>query len=109
MTYGSGQFTYELVDKWASLPNGETLRDVPGLKIDSKGNSYLFTRGKHPIMVFDSRGNLSNEELDKEKAVLLAPHSLVVASKGNIYMGQVSTSFARIDRTEQAVKKFKRV
>jgi DNA-binding beta-propeller fold protein YncE len=57
MIYGSGKFTYELVEGWAQLPEQETFLDVPSIKIDSKGKLHLFARGKHPVMVFDVNGN----------------------------------------------------
>ncbi|MDP7619713.1 MAG: peptidyl-alpha-hydroxyglycine alpha-amidating lyase family protein [Dehalococcoidia bacterium] len=54
---GSGQFTYEVVVDWEKLPQGYRWREVAGVIADSKNNVYVFNRGDHPMMVFDSDGN----------------------------------------------------
>lgn len=58
MPYGSGKYTYELVDGWAKLPEGWSFYEVCGLAIDSQDNVFVLNRGEHPIMVFDREGNM---------------------------------------------------
>ena len=58
MPYGSGKYTYELVDGWAKLPEGESFLDVCGLAVDSQDRVYILNRSAHPVMVFDREGNL---------------------------------------------------
>ncbi len=58
MSYGSGEYTYELVDGWAKLPEGESFLDVCGLAVDSQDRVYILNRSDHPVMVFDREGNL---------------------------------------------------
>ncbi len=58
MEYGKGKFSYELIEGWAKLPEGWSFRDVPGLAIDSEDRVYVFSRGNHPVTVFDREGNL---------------------------------------------------
>jgi len=58
MPYGSGKYTYELVDGWAKLPEGESFFDVCGLAVDSQDRVYILNRSAHPVMVFDREGNL---------------------------------------------------
>jgi DNA-binding beta-propeller fold protein YncE len=58
MLYGTGKYTYELVDGWAKCPEGWSFIDVCGLSIDSQDRVYVFNRGAHPVMVFDREGNL---------------------------------------------------
>jgi DNA-binding beta-propeller fold protein YncE len=58
MSYGSGKYTYELVDGWARYPEGWAFVDVCGLAVDSRDRIYVLNRGAHPVMVFDSDGNL---------------------------------------------------
>lgn len=61
MPYGAGKYTYELVDGWAKLPEGESFRDVGGIAIDDTNDSvYILNRSDHPIMVLDRAGNLLN-------------------------------------------------
>ena len=58
MPYGSGEYTYELVDEWAKLPEGESFFDVCGLAVDSQDRVYILNRSDHPVMVFDRDGNV---------------------------------------------------
>ncbi len=61
MPYGAGKYTYELVDGWAKLPEGESFRDVGGIAIDDTNDRvYILNRSDHPIMVLDRAGNLLN-------------------------------------------------
>ncbi|MFC1957502.1 peptidyl-alpha-hydroxyglycine alpha-amidating lyase family protein [Chloroflexota bacterium] len=57
MSYGSGKYTYELVDNWAKLPEGWTFLDVGGLTVDSQDKVYVFNRSPHPVTVHDRDGN----------------------------------------------------
>ncbi len=58
MLYGTGKYTYELVDGWAKCPEGFSFFDVCGLSIDSQDRVYILSRSAHPVMVFDREGNL---------------------------------------------------
>ena len=57
MIYGEGDYRYEEVEDWAKLPEGWTFSQVSDTAIDSMGRIYAFTRGTHPIIVFDKAGN----------------------------------------------------
>lgn len=54
---GEGKYTYEVVPEWENLPPGIGWREVAGVTIDSQGRIYLFSRGDHPMNVFDREGN----------------------------------------------------
>ena len=54
---GSGDHTYQVDVNWETVPDGYSWREVPAVAVDSNDNVYLFTRGDHPMMVFDSEGN----------------------------------------------------
>ena len=54
---GSGAHRYEVIEHWARLPDGWSLRDVGGVGVDSKDQVYVFNRSEHPMMVFDRDGN----------------------------------------------------
>ena len=56
-TVGSGEYTYELVESWAKLPEGETFGMVSACATDSQGNLYAFQRKEPPIVIFDTEGN----------------------------------------------------
>ena len=53
----SGNFAYEVNMDWAKLPEGWTFHEVSDVTVDSKDRVYVFTRGKHPLIVFDRDGN----------------------------------------------------
>jgi DNA-binding beta-propeller fold protein YncE len=56
--YGSGKYSFELVDGWAKLNNGESFLDVCGIAIDRKDQVYILNRGKYPLMIFNPDGDL---------------------------------------------------
>jgi DNA-binding beta-propeller fold protein YncE len=58
MSYGSGKYTYELVEGWAKLPAGWSFVDVGGISIDANDKLYILNRGAHPIIMMDREGNL---------------------------------------------------
>ena len=55
-TLGSGDFRYEAQDGWAQLPDGMTFKEVAAVGVDTHDNVYCFTRGDHPMIVFDKDG-----------------------------------------------------
>jgi len=57
VTVGSGPFTYEVAEGWGKLPDGWTYKEVAAVGVDKKDQVYLFTRGEHPVIVFDREGN----------------------------------------------------
>jgi DNA-binding beta-propeller fold protein YncE len=54
--YGSGQYSYELVEGWAKLPQDKSFGDVCGMAIDPQDRVYVLNRSKDPIMIFDREG-----------------------------------------------------
>tara|TARA_B100001123_G_scaffold91662_1_gene105547 strand:- start:26442 stop:27395 length:954 start_codon:yes stop_codon:yes gene_type:complete len=55
---GSGEFRYEAVNVWPTLPKDSRLIETPGVAVDSHDEIYIFSRNpEHPIMVFDRDGN----------------------------------------------------
>jgi len=57
VTLGKEAFTYEVVENWAKLPDGWSLREVGSVGADAQDNVYVFNRGAHPMMVFDRHGS----------------------------------------------------
>ena len=53
---GSGEWKYDALEKWETLPDGWSLRECPGVAVDSQDNIFVLTRGEHPIIVFDREG-----------------------------------------------------
>ena len=54
---GSGEFAYEVVVGWEKPPAGIGWREVAGVVTDADDNVYVFSRGDHPMVVFDKDGN----------------------------------------------------
>ena len=58
VTVGTGNFKYEAVDSWPTLPGGATLIETPGVAVNSQDEIYTFSRNTdHPVMVFNRDGN----------------------------------------------------
>ena len=82
MPYGSGKYTYELVDGWAKLPEGESFLDVCGLAVDSQDRVYILNRSAHPVMVFDREGNLLTTW---GEGFFKRAHGSCIGSDGSVY------------------------
>ena len=57
VTLGNGQFAYDVVENWEKLPDGIGWRETAGVITDVDDNVYVFSRGDHPMVVFDKDGN----------------------------------------------------
>jgi len=82
MSFGSGKYTYELVDGWAKYPKDWSILDVGGIAIDKEDRLYVFNRGAHPLMVFDREGNLQSTW---GEGLFKRAHGSCIDPEGNIY------------------------
>ena len=55
---GRGEYTFEVHENWAKIPDEIVLGDCAAVGVDAHDNVYAFNRGDHPVAVFDSAGNL---------------------------------------------------
>jgi hypothetical protein len=56
---GSGRFTYEVSgENWGNLPEGWYYKEATAVDVDSKDNVYVFNRGNHPMIVFNTDGDI---------------------------------------------------
>src|SRR5271169_2287778 len=55
---GSGEYTFEVNENWAKVPEEITLGDCAAVGVDRQNRVYAFNRGEHPVAVFDAEGNL---------------------------------------------------
>src|SRR6266403_1225396 len=55
---GSGEYTFEVNENWAKVPEEITLGDCAAVGVDRQNRVYAFNRGEHPVAVFDAEGTL---------------------------------------------------
>jgi DNA-binding beta-propeller fold protein YncE len=54
---GRGKYRYEILPGWGELPEGVRFGgDCAAVAVDRDDNVYVFTRGAHPVIVFDRNG-----------------------------------------------------
>ena len=82
MLYGSGKYMFELIDRWAKLPEGESFLDIGGIAIDDQDRVYVLNRSKHPVMVFDREGNSVSSW---GEGYFNRAHGSCIGSDGSIY------------------------
>ncbi len=82
MSYGSGKYTYELVDGWAKYPKDWSILDVGGIAIDKQDRVYVFNRGAHPLLIFDREGNFQSTW---GEGLFKRAHGSCIDPEGNIY------------------------
>ena len=79
---GSGRFTYEIAVDWENLPPGYSWTDAAAVATDSQDRVYVFNRGEHPMIVFDSEGNFIKSW---GEGVFTRAHGLTFAPDGTLY------------------------
>ena len=79
---GSGRFTYEIAIDWEKLPPGYSWTDAAAVATDSQDRVYVFNRGEHPMIVFDSEGNFIKSW---GEGVFTRAHGLTFAPDGTLY------------------------
>ncbi|MYD91502.1 MAG: hypothetical protein F4Y08_14415 [Caldilineaceae bacterium SB0662_bin_9] len=57
MTFGFGQYTYEVAEGWFKPPNGWTFGWIAAVACDSQDRVHVYSRSEHPMVVFDREGN----------------------------------------------------
>lgn len=79
---GSGPFRYRIDSSWGRLPDGWLYGEVAAVGVDSKGRVYVFCRGKHPMIVFDSDGKFLRSWGED---IFRKPHGLQVGPDDALY------------------------
>ena len=70
------------------LPEGWYLGEVAGLEVDADGDIYIFNRGTHSLLKFDSNGEFIREI---GAGLFKTPHGLRVDDAGNIWTADQET------------------
>jgi DNA-binding beta-propeller fold protein YncE len=73
---------YEADDRWAKMPPGWGWAEVAAVAADSKDRVYVFSRGEHPLMVFDRDGTFlaSWDDISFNR-----PHGITVGPDDAVY------------------------
>jgi DNA-binding beta-propeller fold protein YncE len=79
---GSEEFTYEVRMDWAKLPEGWSFHEVADVAVDSKDRVYVFSRGKHPMIVFDREGKFLSSW---GEGVFKRPHGVTIGPDDTLY------------------------
>lgn len=83
MVVGTGRFQYKAIEHWDQLPSGWEYVDVVGVATDSQDRVYVFNRGDHPMVVFDSGGNFLTEWGAGD---FVRPHGITIGQDDRIYL-----------------------
>lgn len=73
---------YRVAANWPSLPPYWNFKETAGVAVDGRDHVYVFHRGDHPIMEFDSQGQFVRAFGD---GFFDRPHSIRVDPEGNIW------------------------
>jgi len=83
----STSLAYQVVHGWPKLPEGFALGQVSGVGVDSHNHVFVFHRGEHPVLCFESTtGKLIAAWGD---GLFAMPHGLTVDSHDNIWLTDV--------------------
>ncbi len=90
---GSGEYTYEVSgDNWGELPEGWVYREATAVAVDSSDNVYVFNRGGHPVIVFDSEGKFLRSWGED---IFTTPHGITIGPDDSVYCVDTGDSTVR--------------
>ncbi len=76
---GTGEYVYEEQGEWAQLPEGGSFREVVDVVVDRNDRVYVFTRGEHPVIVFEQDGSFVTSW---GQGMFTRPHGLTLGPDG---------------------------
>jgi len=92
---GNKQFTYEVSgDNWGKLPEGWFYKEATAVDVDSKDNVYVFNRGNHPMIVFDSGGNVLRSW---GEGIFTNPHAVTIGPDDTVWC---------VDNVDNSIRQF---
>jgi streptogramin lyase len=90
---GSGPHKFAVIEDWARLPDGWSA-PMASVAVDSQDRIYGFSRGEHPVIVFDKEGTLLHSW---GEGLFSFPHAIRVDAQDNVWI---------VDRNNCQVFKF---
>jgi NHL repeat len=82
-TVASTDYSFELVEGWGKLPPGWSFKEVAAVGTDSQDRVHVFTRGEHPVIVFDRDGNFLRSWGEGQFG---RPHGMHLAADDTLYL-----------------------
>src|SRR3989449_245102 len=82
------KLNYNMIPDFFQLPPGEHLIEPAGVAVNSKGHIYIFHRGKHPLMEFDSSGKFVRSIADD---LFVTAHMVRVDPEDNIWTTDIGS------------------
>ena len=79
---GEGNYKYEIVENWEILPDKYKWPETASVITDDQDNVYVFNRGTHPMIVFDSDCNFIKSWGED---IFLRPHGLSQGPDNTIF------------------------
>ena len=76
------EFGYEADDRWAKLPPGWGWTEVAAVATDSRDRVYVFSRGEHPVLVFDQDGTFL---ASWGEGLFARPHGIFIGPDDAVY------------------------
>jgi hypothetical protein len=80
---GNDAYRFRVEENWGKLPDGWSLNEVGSVGIDRHDNVYVFTRGEHPMIVFDREGNFLRSW---GEGLFVRPHGVFMAPDDTMYL-----------------------
>jgi DNA-binding beta-propeller fold protein YncE len=89
MKVGAGKYTYEVIEDFAKLPEGETFGLISRLTTDSQDRLYVFQRKDPAVLVFDPDGKFLRSWGQPGKTApgeFHLPHTMAISPDGTLYV-----------------------
>ena len=75
-------FGYTVNAGWRAYPDVFSWQEVAGVATDSRDRVFVFSRGEHPLMVFDRDGRFLAEW---DASMFVRPHGLTIGPDNSVY------------------------
>ncbi len=92
MTYGYGDYRYEVQEGWLQPPQDYSFGWIPAVACDSLDRVYVYSRSEHPMAVFDREGKFLTSW---GEGVLADAHGIYIDQHDFIYCTERNTHCVR--------------
>ena len=74
---------FEPVESWGQLPEGWRYVECAGVAVDARDNVFVFTRGEHPVIVFDRDGSFLRSWGEGQ---VRRAHAITIDAEGMVWL-----------------------